>query len=116
VNADAQSLLGSQFFEHFLSLVNGTRFEAKREFAEVLLMIVSFVSADELAVLMSGPMSDFLFDLLEASPETRVRFFEALSQLRERTGKFGLSEHPFVVRLVEFLDEFYDNPTDIIEV
>jgi hypothetical protein len=108
-------LIQGGLFESLLAGVNQANFATKREFAELLVVVVSNISADDLALLMSDALADFFFDVLEASSETGIRSLEAFSQLTERAIKFGMSECAFVVRLVRFLHEFPDDLTDLID-
>jgi hypothetical protein len=103
------------FFDCFLPLLDGATFNVKCEFTELLVLIVSFANFDDLAALMSDRVANFFFDLLETSSVTAVRFLQALVQLSDRGVKFEMSDVVFVVRLDNFIQDFPDDLSELIE-
>jgi hypothetical protein len=77
--------------------------------------VLRFVDAEDLEVLMSDTLTNFFFDVLEASSETGTRCVQAFCELCSRAVTFGLSESAFVVRLLRFLQDFPDDLSEVID-
>jgi hypothetical protein len=101
------------FFEGFLTAVYEADFNAQREFAGLLLTVLSSVDAGGIYALMSDALVDFFFDLSTADPEMRLLSLQAFWALGQRGVEFRNSAHPFVLGLVEFLDNSPEDLSDL---
>jgi hypothetical protein len=110
-----EPLIHGAFFDAFLSAIARADFGTKQEFTGLLLTVLSLVDAAELYALMSDSLVCFFFDFLQsADSQMRLLSLHALLAVSQRGVEFGGSAHPFVLGLIDFLDNSPDDLADVI--